>query len=169
MHYLSKHTPGNVGTPMSGFLYPFHVIPTPLLVGSRELRNKLLNEAEVQAVINKALQADFAMLGIGGLTPNSELNRYGYKSEEELEQLKNQGAVGQMHGEYFDADGKPLDLEHHSRLISVRLEQLQKMKHVVGVAGGKDKVDALRAALKGGFIHSLITDEVTAKDLLNMP
>ena len=33
MHYLSEHTPTNVGTPLSGFLYPFHVIPTPLMVG----------------------------------------------------------------------------------------------------------------------------------------
>jgi len=43
---------------------------------------------------------------------------------------------------------------------------LRKMKHVVGVAGGTDKIEALQAALKGGFIHSLITDEVTARTLL---
>jgi len=58
-------------------------------------------------------------------------------------------------------------LEHHHRLISIRLETLRKMKHVVGVAGGSDKIDALQAALKGGFIHSLITDEVTARTLLS--
>ena len=39
------------------------------------------------------------------------------------------------------------------------------MKHVVGVAGGKEKIDAIAAALKGKFIHSLITDEITAKSL----
>jgi DNA-binding transcriptional regulator LsrR (DeoR family) len=41
------------------------------------------------------------------------------------------------------------------------------MKHVVGVAGGSDKIEALKAALKGGFIHSLITDEMTARSLLS--
>jgi DNA-binding transcriptional regulator LsrR (DeoR family) len=40
------------------------------------------------------------------------------------------------------------------------------MKHVVGVAGGTDKIEALQAALKGGFIHSIITDEMTAVALL---
>jgi len=44
---------------------------------------------------------------------------------------------------------------------------LRKMKHVVGVAGGADKIEALQAALKGGFIHSLITDEMTARALLS--
>ena len=167
MHYLSEHTPTNVGTPLSGFLYPFHVIPTPLMVGKSELRDQLLNEPEVQRVMNMAQIADIAMVGIGSLMPSTEFEDFGYKSQKELDQLKKHGAVGQMHGEYFNAVGEPLELEHHYRLITIRLEALCKMKHVVGVAGGSDKIEALKAALKGGFIHSLITDEMTAQSLLS--
>lgn len=36
------------------------------------------------------------------------------------------------------------------------------MNHVVGVAGGIEKIDAIYGALKGKFIHTLITDEETA-------
>ena len=166
MHYLSEHTPANVGTPLSGFLYPFHVIPTPLMVGSPELRDQLLNEPEVQHVMNMAQLADIAMVGIGSLKTSTEFEGFGYKSQKELDLLKKRGAVGEMHGEYFNSVGEPLELEHHHRLISIRLETLRKMKHVVGVAGGADKIEALQAALKGGFIHSLITDEMTAGALL---
>jgi len=166
MHYLSEHTPTNVGTPLSGFLYPFHVIPTPLMVGTTELRDQLLKEAEVQHVMKMAQIADIAMVGIGSLMPSSEFEDFGYNSQTELDQLKKHGAVGEMHGEYFNAAGEPLELEHHHRLISIRLETLGNMKHVVGVAGGPDKIEALKAALKGGFIHSLITDEKTARSLL---
>jgi DNA-binding transcriptional regulator LsrR (DeoR family) len=166
MHYLSEHTPANVGTPLSGFLYPFHVIPTPLMVGSHELRDQLLNEPEVQHVMNMAQLADIAMVGIGSLKTSTEFEGFGYKSQKELDLLKKRGAVGEMHGEYFNSVGEPLELEHHHRLISIRLETLRKMKHVVGVAGGADKIEALQAALKGGFIHSLITDEMTARSLL---
>ena len=166
MHYLSEHTPANVGTPLSGFLYPFHVIPTPLMVGSPELRDQLLNEPEVQHVMNMAQLADIAMVGIGSLKTSTEFEGFGYKSQKELDLLKKRGAVGEMHGEYFNSVGEPLELQHHHRLISIRLETLRKMKHVVGVAGGADKIEALQAALKGGFIHSLITDEMTARALL---
>ena len=166
MHYLSEHTPANVGTPLSGFLYPFHVIPTPLMVGSPELRDQLLNEPEVQHVMNMAQLADIAMVGIGSLKTSTEFEGFGYKSQKELDLLKKRGAVGEMHGEYFNSVGEPLELQHHHRLISIRLETLRKMKHVVGVAGGADKIEALQAALKGGFIHSLITDEMTARSLL---
>ena len=166
MHYLSEHTPANVGTPLSGFLYPFHVIPTPLMVGSPELRDQLLNEPEVQHVMNMAQLADIAMVGIGSLKTSTEFEGFGYKSQIELDLLKKRGAVGEMHGEYFNSVGEPLELQHHHRLISIRLETLRKMKHVVGVAGGADKIEALQAALKGGFIHSLITDELTARSLI---
>ena len=166
MHYLSEHTPGNVGTPLSGFLYRFHVIPTPLMVGSTELRDQLLKEPEVQHVMNMAQLADIAMVGIGSLKTSTEFESFGYKSQKELDLLKKLGAVGEMHGEYFNSDGEPLELQHHHRLISIRLETLRKMKHVVGVAGGADKIEALQAALKGRFIHSIITDEITARSLL---
>ena len=169
MHYLSEHTPTNVGTPLSGFLYPFHVIPTPLLVGSSELRDQLLNEPEVKHVMKMAQLADIAMVGIGSLMPSTEFGRFGYKSQKELDLLKKLGAVGEIHGEYFNADGEQLDLEHHHRLITIHLETLAKMKHVVGVAGGTEKIEALRAAFKGGFIHSLITDEMTARTLISSP
>ena len=84
----------------------------------------------------------------------------------ELDLLKKRGVVGEMHGEYFNVDGEPLDLEQHQRLIAIRLETLRKMEHVVGVAGGAEKIEALQAVLKGRFIHSLITDEITARTLL---
>ena len=151
---------------MTGFLYPFHVIPTPLMVGTSELRDQLVNEPEVQHVMKMAKMADIALVGIGTLMPDTEFGHFGYKSQKELDLLKKRGAVGEMHGEYFNVDGEPLDLEQHQRLISIRLETLRKMKHVVGVAGGAEKIEALQAALKGWFIHSLITDEITARTLL---
>ena len=166
MHYLSERTTANMGTPMTGFLYPFHVIPTPLMVGTSELRDQLINEPEVQHVMKMAKMADIALVGIGSLMPDTEFGHFGYKSQKELDLLKKRGAVGEMHGEYFNVDGEPLDLEQHQRLISIRLETLRKMEHVVGVAGGAEKIQALQAALKGRFIHSLITDEITARTLL---
>lgn len=167
MHYLSERTMDSVGTPLSGFQYPFHVIPTPLMVGSIELRDKMIDEPEVQQVMEMAKLADIAMVGIGSLMPSTEFGRFGYKSQKELDLLKKRGVVGEMHGEYFNAEGEPLELEHHQRLISIRLDSLRNMKHVVGVAGGKEKIEAIKAALKGGFIHSLISDEMTARTLLN--
>jgi DNA-binding transcriptional regulator LsrR (DeoR family) len=48
------------------------------------------------------------------------------------------------------------------------LDQLQRVKRVVGIAGGARKLAAIRGALKGGLINTLITDRFTAERLVQM-
>ena len=88
MHYLSERTTAKMGTPMTGYLYPFHVIPTPLMVGTSELRDQLVNEPEVQHVMKMAKMADIALVGIGSLMPDTGFGHFGYKSQKELDLLK---------------------------------------------------------------------------------
>ena len=40
------------------------------------------------------------------------------------------------------------------------------MKHVIGIAGGSEKLDAISGAISGGIIHSLVTDETSAQKLI---
>ena len=40
------------------------------------------------------------------------------------------------------------------------------MRNVIGLAAGAQKVEAIRAALLGGFLDVLVTDEATATLLL---
>ena len=164
--YLAERKTGNMGAPLSGFYYPFHVLPTPLLLSSKDLCQSLLHEEEVQTVMKKALCSEITLVGIGALMPNSEFARFGYRSTSEQKLLKKKGAIGEIHGEYFDTQGNVLDLEHHHRLITVKLLQLKQMKHVIGIAGGSEKIEAIQGAINGEFIHSLITDEKTALKLL---
>jgi DNA-binding transcriptional regulator LsrR (DeoR family) len=49
----------------------------------------------------------------------------------------------------------------------MELEQLRKVNRRIGVAGGRGKVGAIRAALKGGWINGLITDRGTAERLVS--
>ena len=50
--------------------------------------------------------------------------------------------------------------------INSKLEKIKNMQHVIGIAGGGHKIEAIKGALLGGYIHSLITDERTAAGLL---
>ncbi len=156
----------SVGSLLSGFRYPFYIIPTPLVVNSREIRDLLLEEPEVQRVLQMALTADLSFVGIGALEPSNSFSQFGYRSKEDLELLTRLGAVGEIHGEHFDAEGQSLELEQHDRLIATRLSDLRKMKQVVGIAGGERKLEALRGTLRGNLISTLITDERTAQALL---
>jgi DNA-binding transcriptional regulator LsrR (DeoR family) len=72
------------------------------------------------------------------------------------------GAVGDIICHFIDKDGNLVDTDIDSRLVSLELDTLTQLENVVGVAAGRHKVAAITAALKGGYLDILITDESTA-------
>ncbi|NLJ48762.1 MAG: hypothetical protein GX428_04130, partial [Candidatus Atribacteria bacterium] len=52
------------------------------------------------------------------------------------------------------------------RRIAVPLNELKKVPHIIGVAGGLDKVDAIIGALRGGFVNLLVIDNYTAEAIM---
>ena len=55
-----------------------------------------------------------------------------------------------------------------NHVISMSLSQLKKVERAIGVAGGESKFDAILGALRGRLINILITDQFTAKRLLEV-
>jgi len=152
--------------PLSKFNNRFHIIPSPLMVTSAETCRSILHEPEIDRVIRMAELANIAVVGIGAVSADATFASFGYINAHELEILRKQGAVGDILGQFYGKDGRVLDVQYHDRLIAVRLEKLRKMRHVIGIAGGGHKIEAIKSALRGGYIHSLITDERTALGLL---
>ncbi|USQ79162.1 sugar-binding transcriptional regulator [Ornithinimicrobium faecis] len=142
------------------------VIPTPILVSSAKLAMQLRAEDGVRTVIDRSHNADHAVIGIGGLTGEPTLALSGYASAEELERYAAEGAVGDVLGLFFDKDGKLLELPIHHRRIGIGIDELKAIPNVVGVAGGNDKIEAIRGALAGGYVDVLITTEEAARSLL---
>ena len=153
--------------PFSRFTNQFHVIPTPLMVSTPEICQAFLREKEVERIMRIAELADIAIVGIGGMSQDATFARLGYINPQDIEILSKEGAVGDIHGQYFNSEGVELDTFLQGKIIAIRLEKLKNMKQVIGVAGGEHKVESIKGALKGGFIHSLVTDERTARGLLD--
>ena len=146
------------------------IIPAPLRASSPEAALLFQKEGYVRDIMLAASMADVAVVGIGSTTQknSSTLLKSGYlMNEEQLEQFQQLGAVGDILGYFFKADGTlHAEMPIHQELISVSLENLRRIPNVIGVAGGEDKVDAILAALKGKYINSLVTEEKTARTIL---
>ncbi|HEX7555913.1 MAG TPA: sugar-binding domain-containing protein, partial [Leptolinea sp.] len=54
----------------------------------------------------------------------------------------------------------------NQRIVGLELDALKKIPLTVGIAAMQNKVIPITAALKGGYLKVLITDEETAKDVL---
>ena len=148
--------------------YSMHLFltPSPLVVSSRQVRDALLDEKSLQDVSTMTEYADMSVVGIGAAVEGATVLHNGILNEGELTVLKMQGAVGDVLNHFMDKDGNLIQTEIEDRVISTDLDKLRQLKNVVGVAGGKDKVAAIKAVLNGGYLNVLITDSDTAAELL---
>lgn len=142
------------------------LLPAPGVVGSSETRDILVGDPFVSEAIRLFDTITLALVGIGTVEPSQLLASSGNVfSEHELNSLKDSGAVGDVCLRFFDVDGNLVDSPLSDRVIGMSLEQLQRVRRTVGIASGERKFQAIRAALRGGLIHVLITDQHTAESL----
>lgn len=73
---------------------------------------------------------------------------------------------GNLLGNVFYNDGEVLRLPDEYLISSMSLPLLSKLKNVICIASGKQKVGPIISAAKQGYIKSLITDEPTAREIL---
>jgi DNA-binding transcriptional regulator LsrR (DeoR family) len=143
------------------------LLPAPGITSSAEARRVIMREKYVQAAVKLFDQLDTVFLGIGTLEPSRMLVSSGnIFSQAERASLVKSGAVGDICLQYYDVKGIPISTPLSERVVGMSLSQLKRAKHVVGVAGGKRKVEAILGALNGRWINLLVTDRATAKALL---
>jgi DNA-binding transcriptional regulator LsrR (DeoR family) len=130
------------------------------------VRDALLADPQIGDTLRLAARANIALVGIGAPTPDAVVMQLGnILSHRDIEQLKALGAVGDIALRFFDATGQVIEHEINERIIGLSLDQLKKIPRVIGVAGGAEKFEAIRAAVQGRLISVLITDEKTALHL----
>ncbi|TMV86322.1 sugar-binding transcriptional regulator [Thioclava sp. BHET1] len=143
-------------------------MPVPVLSETRELTETFRSLPQVRLVRDLARVADVSFVGVGQMGGNAPLLEDGFVGAEELNAMQQQGAVGEIVGWVFDAEGRYLEVGTNLRVGSVRIDP-RAGAEVIGIAGGAVKIPAIRAALRGRILNGLITDEDTARALLVLP
>lgn len=140
----------------------------PAFTTDETTRNAMLCDTSIRSVLSLGEKADIAVVGIGDVSEESTLIRTGEITREEFELLKRQGAVGDICGTFFNIRGEIMELGANQRRVAISLPRLRAVRYVIGMAGGREKANAILGALRGGFINVLITDDRTADQVLEM-
>ncbi len=146
---------------------PCYYISAPAIAGSYASRSVIIAEKSVNNTLKIAKSSNIAVLGIGDADLDSSLVKAGLISSKKIKQLIEKGAVGDICAQFYDYAGQPVDHGYMDRVIGLNLEDLKKIKTVIGVAGGEKKIKAVIGALRGSLLDVLITDEQTAKMTLS--
>ena len=88
-------------------------------------------------------------------------------TEAEWREGRDKGVCAEIGGVQLDAEGRPVATSLTERLISIDAERLRAVDDVIGLVYGAEKAGAVRAALQGGFVTSLVTHGAMARALLD--
>lgn len=147
---------------------PHYPMPVPVISDTPEENAAFQALRPVRQVRELAKAADVTFVGVGQMGDDAPLLADGFVSRPDLTGMQAQGAVGEVAGWAFDAAGQYLDLGTNRRVGGVRVTP-GSGRPVIGVAAGASKVAAITAALSGRILNGLVTDEDTARAILNHP
>jgi len=82
--------------------------------------------------------------------------------------LRDRGAVGDILGSFFDADGNAVVDGIGDRVVAIERTDLEAVDCVVAVCSERDKSDAILGALRSGMVNVLVTDLSTARTVLDL-
>lgn len=142
-----------------------HVMPVPFFANTREDRDVLLAQRGVREVFDLANGAELKLVGLGTVDTDAQLVLSGMVEPHEIKEVTAAGGVGEILGHFFDADGNIIETTLTARTLSASLPRSKK-ERLVALSGGLPKVEAIRAVLKSRCLYGLITDERTARALL---
>jgi len=117
-----------------------------------------------ESVTSVADHADAIFVGIGALGTQSPIFKDGFINLAQLEELRQHGAIGEILGRFIDAEGQVAGSDINRLITSYDIRRNTCPR--IAVACGDDKRPVILAALTGGWINGLVTDEGTARWLL---
>jgi DNA-binding transcriptional regulator LsrR (DeoR family) len=143
-----------------------YVMPVPFFANTARDRAVLESQYGVSDVIEMARNADIYIAGIGEVDRKSFIASGGMVDEDDVDSVVNSGACAEILGQFFLADGTHMPHPLSDRAMAPRLVDLKSHK-IVALVGGTSKTQATRSILASGLLHGLITDEATARRLVN--
>ncbi|TIX56703.1 MAG: sugar-binding transcriptional regulator [Mesorhizobium sp.] len=142
-----------------------YVMPVPMFANTVEDRTVLLGQNGISEVFDLGKAADLLIAGIGTAEREASLVATGMIEKGEMEEIRRNGGVGELLGHFFDDAGKAVETTLSNRALALAREDISN-RRIVAVAGGKVKVRAIKSVLEGRYLKGLVTDERTARSLV---
>lgn len=145
-----------------------YLMTAPAIVDSPATRKALIDYCGLGEVFERAESLDAVLLSVGDLGVEGTPYRHGFVSESVRSAMVQQGAVGETLFNYFDAKGKPVKSSITGCVMAVPLKTIADTPKRIIASGGLRKAEALLGAIRLIRPTVLVTDELTARRILEL-
>jgi DNA-binding transcriptional regulator LsrR (DeoR family) len=151
-----------VGRNFGGPAYFFYA---PTIVPDAATASALRRVPEVARTLRQIGSVTKAVVGIGLWAPTGS-TVYDATEEDVRDVLHHRGVRGEIAGAIVDSDGHPVETDLPERMICPSADQLRAIPEVLAIAYNTVRSPAVRAAIRGGLVDSLVTHASLARTLL---
>jgi len=145
-----------------------HFLPVPAVVDHIVVKQAIVADRHVKRILELGKQANIAIFTVGEPGEQSTLMHAGYFLDSDIEILKANKTVGDICSRFIDIHGRISHEALNDRTIGIELSHLAEKEYGILIAGGNTKIDGIYGALHGNHANVLITDQYTAKALLDI-
>lgn len=139
----------------------------PMWVADPGLIAKLRNEPSIANAMSRYDRIDVLVVGIGSWHPQESCLCSGFPEDWRRDALK-RNVCADLCATLIDSQGRAVSSPLDQVGLCLNTEQLRRIPERIGVGGGREKVEAIGAALRGGWITTLVTDAGVARDLTKL-
>jgi DNA-binding transcriptional regulator LsrR (DeoR family) len=163
VNYLASRLAERLG----GKAYQLHA---PAFVETKEQCETLKSMGPVKEILDIARRANIALLGVGTVdAESSRFVQFTALSADDMRRIAEDcGGVGEIGAYVYDIEGRACANEYADRIIGLSLDDIHDIPFRIGVAATAVKALPIYGALRGGYLHVLITDESAACGVLQL-
>lgn len=143
-----------------------YVMPVPFFANTLKDKRVILKQFGITEVMQMAKQTSVKIVGIGSVNIESPMVANSMVEKQEVRAVHKAGGRGEMLGHFFDTKGQLVETELSERTMGLSVKELSE-SNIMAVAGGSTKVLAIRSILNSSLLRGLITDECTARALID--
>lgn len=138
-------------------------LSAPGIVSTPGQRQLFMNEFHITKAYEAIREAEMTISGIG--TPKVVLENISADYPKERFERLEQDCVGDIMFHFYNARGEFNAPGISECVVGATIEDYMKIPNRVAIAFGSEKTAAIHAAMKGGIVNIMITDEETAREL----
>ncbi|MDR2833639.1 MAG: sugar-binding transcriptional regulator [Streptococcaceae bacterium] len=135
---------------------------------SKQMAEGILNAKYFHELRKSWANLDVAIVGIGGPLSYARSQWRDLLTQEDLEELRINEAVGEVCCRFYNQKGKIIKGSLDERTISLSLSELTNVPTTIALVNHKEKAEATLIALKNNYFNCLVINQDTAKELLHL-
>lgn len=141
------------------------ILPLPLIFENKQIKEMVIKDKFINEILDTGRRTSVALFTVETTEQDATLFELGYFNDQQIKTLQEKAAGGLV-SHFIDERGKIVDDQLNDRTVAIALDDLKQARESALIAGGMNKLKAIKAALAGKYANVLVTDSLVAQHLL---